>query len=158
MKLQRFRAQKVAVKNALRLGLLIFILNCILTFIYLDYALHNTLSYLTAPLIMFFAGLTGFQRMKQKNHIPYAIQSSILTVSLSLVIGFGTLYILTSSFIDIVRNNPVTLTNFHASGQGDLDGFIYRSIIDAITASVPVSIILGIISGTIGALLSKRFR
>jgi thiamine transporter ThiT len=155
MNLNRFKAQKMAVKNGLILGLLIIVLNCVLTFVYLDANLNTILSYVTVPLIMFFAGLTGYLRMKQRGNISYAIQSSILTVSLGLVIGFTSLFILTFSFMEIVRNNPLTVQSFQTNGQGDLDTFIRNSVFHAATTSVPVSIILGMVSGFIGARISK---
>lgn len=158
MKLNRFRAQKMAVKHGLILGLLIVVLNIVLTFVYLDTTQTTILSYTTVPLIMFFAGLTGYLRMKQRDNISFSIQSSILTVSLGLFIGFASLFILTYSFMDVVRNNPLTLQNFQANGQGDLDTFIKNSVIHSATTSVPVSIILGMVSGFIGAHIQKNLR
>ncbi len=152
MNLQRFRAQKVAVFQGLLLGFLIFLLNCVLVFVYMDETTHNLLSYIPILLILGFAGRTGYLRMKQTKNSSYAIQSSILTASIGLLLGFGSLFILTFSFIDVVRNNPLTLQNFQLSGQKNLDTFIRDTVIQATIASVPVSIILGIISGAFGAL------
>lgn len=158
MNLNRFRAQKMAVKHGLILGFLIVVLNCVLTFVYLDAYVNTILSYVTIPLIIFFAGLTGYLRMKQRDNLSYSIQSSILTVSLGLFIGFASLFILTFSFMDVVRNNPLTLQNFQANGQGNLDTFIKNSVFHAATTSVPVSIILGMVSGFIGAHIQKNLK
>jgi hypothetical protein len=156
MNLRRFKAQKFAVRNGLLLGLLLIILNCILTFIPLDPSTHNALSYMTVPFIVFFAASTGSYRMRQTNDVGYAIQSSILTVSMGLFIGFSSLYSLTFTFLDTVRTNPVTIHNFALSGAKDLDTYIQNSLINAITRSVPVSIILGIITGAISAILTRN--
>ncbi len=156
MNLQRFRAQKVAVKYGLLLGFTFFIINCVLTFVPLDATMHTIVSYATVPFIIFFSYVSGFLRMRKTNNLEYAIQSSILTVSLGLLLGFGSLFFLTFSFLDVVRNNPVTLQNFQTSGQSDLDNFIRESVIYSATTSVPVSIVLGIFSGMIGASVSKR--
>lgn len=156
MNLRRFRAQKLAVKYGLLLGLLFGALNYVLIFVYMGTLLHTILSYLTVPLIILFSGLIGFLRMRQTKNIEYAVQSSIVTVILGLIIGFGSLFFLTYSNMDIVRNNPVTLQNFQASGQGDVDEFIRSSLIRATTMSVAVSTVLGIFSGIAGAMLSKK--
>ncbi len=156
MNLQRFRAQKIAVKYGLILGVLIIILNAILTFIQMTPAAHTMLSYITVPFIILFASLSAYQRMRQTGNIGYAIQSSILTVSISMLLGFGSLFILTFTFIETVKANPVTLHNFAVSGAKDLDVYIRDSVIDATTRSVPVSIVIGIVSGALAASMVKR--
>lgn len=158
MNFQKYKAQKLAVKNGLLLGSVIFILNCILTFIYVDASTHNAISYAVVPFIVLFAGYTGYQRMKQTHQVEYAIQSSILTVTIGLLIGFGSLYLLTFLFMDIVKNNPLTVQNFRDSGSDIIENFVYKSIMLSITTSVPVSIILGIISGAIGAVVRNKHK
>jgi heme/copper-type cytochrome/quinol oxidase subunit 4 len=156
MNLKRFRAQKLAVKYGILLGLLFVALNYVLTFIYLDPQFHTILSYMTVPFIIIVAGLVGFLRMRQTGNLEYAVQSSILTVMISLIIGFGSLFFLTYANLDLVRNNPVILQNFQTSGKNSLDEFIRSNLINAATMSVAVSTVLGIISGIAGAMLSKR--
>lgn len=158
MNLRRFQVQKPAVVNGIFLGLCFVVINCILIFGNVSPEIYTAISYITVPCIIYFASLSGFQRMYRTNHIGYALQSSCLTVGLGLLIGFGSLFILTNTFIDIVKHSPMTIHSFRESGQTNIDIFIRNSLIHSATASVPVSTIIGILSGVLGAYMSIQVK
>lgn len=148
--------QKMAVRYGATLGIIIVFLNIILTFIYLDPTIHSILSYLTAPLIIFFSGFAGYKCMAETRNRVNALLSSVITVAVSLLIGFSSLFILNLFFVDIVSKNPFMVKNYMISGEKNIREFIISYTLTAATQSTVVSLILGIISGTIGGFIASK--
>jgi hypothetical protein len=149
--------KRSALRRGLSLGLVIFIQNCILTFVYLSASWSDILSYAIVPFILLFAGLSGRESLDETKKMRFAVLGGVLTVTVSLIIGFVTLFLLTFLFRDIVSHNPLTILNFQKSGQGDFHQFLLGTLKQAVLTSVPVSLTLGAISGLFGG-LSIRIR
>ncbi len=148
--------RSVGLRYGIILGLLIFLINIVLTFIYLNPVWNSVVSYTTVPLIILFTGFAGYSSTQVNKKMQFAIKSSILTVIVGLSIGFTSLFIMTSLFIDIVSNNPVLVQDFQKSGQQNIHQFIIDKNVQSVFSSVPISLIISIISGTIGGLNGKK--
>ncbi len=143
-------------KQALVLGMYFVLINCILTFVYLDLSTHMLVSYMTVPGIVG-AAIWGLILGKNKNQsFIISLKNTLFSLLLALAIGFSSLFILNTTFIDMVGSNPVVQMKFQQSGVAEIESYLQQSTLQDALQSTMVSMILTTLVVGIGSLVIRK--
>lgn len=152
---------KLFLNPGLILGCIFLSINIVLTFWYFENSIHDFISYLTVPGIILITGYTTTKSYNQSKRIGKAIIDSLKSLYLGLLIGFTSLLLLNTIFINIVANNPYYQSLLEQVNATNMHQFILQYTYQSALQSSLVSTILTIITclSVVGSLhISTTFR
>jgi hypothetical protein len=120
----------------------------------LNSLLNNSLPFA----VLIFTGIGGYVTARKTGQMKTGIYTGLFVGLLSIGIGIIALFVITFSFMDIIRQNAFILYDFHRSGLKSIDQFIIEDAIGAMFVGTFFSLLAGGIFGTVGGYLGRTLK
>lgn len=108
--------------------------------------------------VLLFTGIGGYVAARKTGQIKPGIYTGLFVGLSSIVIGMIALFIITFSFMDIIRQNAFILYDFHRSGLKNIDQFIIEDALGATFVGIFFSLLAGGIFGIVGGYIGKTLK
>jgi hypothetical protein len=99
--------------------------------------------------------LAGFRGSARTGRVRTGALTGLWAALVSSTVGITTLWAITLAAMDTIRRNGLMVADYLQSGMQDMDAFIIQDALGGSAIGLVVSLSLGAILGTLGALIGR---